>query len=1103
LPGDLQSGHLGRSIRRHPQFIRETEMSPPLSIETDLSPPPRPKRARSTQELYDAYYFATGCGLPYNHQEKHWATFFNGIAARIVEDFPNACVLDAGCAMGFLVEALRQGGAEAYGIDISEYAINNVAPAAQPYCRVRSVTDPLPRPYDLIVCIEVLEHLQAHEAETAVANFCRYTDEVLFSSSPYDYKEATHFNVQPPDYWAELFARHGFFRDLDYDASYITGWAVRFRRCCDNAQRLVRSYERRMWHLDQAIQASRELGLEQRGFLAQNEQTIKGLRQQLAAREEQYQGLAREHAKALRVVLEDFPEREKRLHAEHDRRVQELSQRIQELQAEISHKSELVESLDRQRLEAFQQMEREEAMRDEQKATGQEQTADLAARIRELEAHNEGRECAFRVLTEELRRYQQLLQEKELLAQSLTSHLGAIHQSRSFWVARQLRWLRMFFFPPEALRTRLARLSLRTWHIWLQEGTWRTLCRAVRKIRRKLRPEAPAFVPPAPAAAAPPVETLIPEPPDTLDAQYALWIKQNEPTAWELEQQRRAVLPYRPLFSIVVPAYNTPIPFLVAMVESVRAQTYSHWELCIANGGSPDPLVHRALDAYVAKDARIRVKHLETNEGIAGNSNEALALATGDFIALLDHDDTLTPFALFEMARAINEDPASDFLYSDEDKIDASGDKRTQPHFKPDWSPDTLRSHNYICHLSCFRRDLLERTGNFRSGFDGSQDYDLILRATEQAQHIVHVPKVLYHWRMHQASCATAPDAKMYAYESAKKALREHLERIRLQGEVKDGKTLGVYEVAFALKEQPLVSIIISNKDNRDMLERCVRSVKSGTYSNYELIIIENNSQEAETFDLYARLEEDPKNRVVRWGGPFNYSAVNNYGAGQAKGDILLFLNNDIEAINPDWIEQMLQHVQRSEVGAVGAKLYYPNNTVQHGGVILALGGIAGHAHQKFPGWHFGYFGRLIVTQDLSAVTAACLMTKRHIFNEIGGFDERYVLAFNDVDFCVKIRQKGYLIVWTPFAELYHHESLTRGLDDTPEKLARFIKEAELFATEWSHVLEEGDPYYNSAFTLQKADFSYKLAPEGEWKLSNFLLTTSRGKASIGHLNAA
>ena len=557
---------------------------------------------------------------------------------------------------------------------------------------------------------------------------------------------------------------------------------------------------------------------------------------------------------------------------------------------------------------------------------------------------------------------------------------------------------------------------------------------------------------------------------------YQLWIVKNEPKERDLEKQRYIKFNWEPRISIIVPTFNTPRQFLVDMIESILKQTYFNWELCIADGASKKFYVREVIEGYAKRDARIRFKFLEKNKGIAGNSNEAISLATGEFIAVLDHDDMLPPFALFEIVKAINENPDVDFIYSDEDKITEGGEKRLYPHFKPDWSPDTFRSYNYISHLSVFKKELLEKVGSFRAGYDGSQDYDLMLRAIEQAKRIFHIPKVLYHCRISRNSVEGYVDAKPFAYESAKRAIRDHLSRVSLKGTVEDGLFVHSFKIAYEIDGDPKVSIIISNKDHIEDLKGCIDSILSKTsYKNYEVLIVENNSSEQEIFKYYSAISRLDKIKVIKWDNPFNFSAINNFAVKYATGKFLLFMNNDMEVINHDWMERLLEHAIRKEVGTVGAKLYYPDGTIQHAGVILGLGGVAGHSHKHFPGNNAGYMGRTQVIQNLSAVTAACMMTRKDVFEEVGGLDEGYSHAFNDVDLCMKIREKGYLIVWTPYADLYHHESKSRGYEDTSKKQKRFKKEINRFQEKWGDFLKKGDPYYSPNLTLDKEDFSIRI----------------------------
>ena len=556
--------------------------------------------------------------------------------------------------------------------------------------------------------------------------------------------------------------------------------------------------------------------------------------------------------------------------------------------------------------------------------------------------------------------------------------------------------------------------------------------------------------------------------------EYRRWINRYEPKPADLARQRATPLPRTPLVSVVVPVFDPPAAFLDALIQSVLAQTYPHWELCLADA-STAPHVRPLIEKYAAADRRVKADFLGANRGIAGNTNAALALATGDYVAFADHDDALAPFALYEVARAVNAAPEADFLYSDEDKLDPAGD-RVEPNFKPDWSPETLKSRNYVCHLLVLARPLVGRLGGIRPGFDGAQDYDLVLRAGEQAKRPVHIPAVLYHWRMHAHSTAANTSSKTYAYDAGKRALAEHLSRTGADAAVIDGPTLGTYHVVYRLRSQPLVSVIVPNKDHPDMLARCVDSLEKASYANYELIVAENGSTRPETFAYYRDLVKKPNVRVVEWAEPFNYAAVNNFAAGHAKGELLLFLNNDVEAVNPDWLEALVTIAVQPGVGAVGAKLYYADDTIQHAGIVVGMGGVAGHGHLNFPRQAAGHMQRLTYTQNVAAVTGACLITPKKVFDAVHGFDEGFVLAFNDVDLCLQILAEGYRVVWTPAAELYHLESKTRGAEDTAEKQARFKREYDLFYVKWGPFLKTGDPYYSRHFRLDRPDFALRSA---------------------------
>lgn len=552
------------------------------------------------------------------------------------------------------------------------------------------------------------------------------------------------------------------------------------------------------------------------------------------------------------------------------------------------------------------------------------------------------------------------------------------------------------------------------------------------------------------------------------------WIKKHEATPEELDAQRKVKFSKEPLFSIIVPVFNPKDEYFIEMVKSVMNQTYTKWELCIADGGKP---VEKILKNTFGNDPRIKYYALNENLGISENTNKALELATGDYIVLGDHDDIIRPDALYECAKVINENDNVDLIYSDEDKFDSFRNKRMAPNFKPDYSPDFLRTNNYICHLFVFSRAIYEKVGKFNPEFDGSQDYDMIFRCCEQAKDIIHIPKILYSWRMHSNSTAGNSENKRYAYEAGRRAIEAHLERVGLKGSVSDIEDLaGQYRVKYEITGNPKISILIPNKDHVDDLDKCIRSVIGRQdYTNYEVIVIENNSTEEATFEYYKKIEQEfDCLKVVYWDAEFNYSKINNFGVKYATGEYLLLLNNDTEMIGTDCLSELLSYGQRPDVGIVGAKLLYEDDTVQHAGVIMGFGGLAGHAFVNNSKDDGGYQFRANLPQNLSAVTAACLLTRREVYEEVGGLEETLQVAFNDVDYCMKVRDKNYLVVYNPYALLHHYESKSRGLDDTREKIERFESEAMYLDTKWKKIIRYGDPYYNVNLTLHKADFSLK-----------------------------
>lgn len=551
------------------------------------------------------------------------------------------------------------------------------------------------------------------------------------------------------------------------------------------------------------------------------------------------------------------------------------------------------------------------------------------------------------------------------------------------------------------------------------------------------------------------------------------------PNAEERRREEETVFPREIKISVLVPLYNTPEKFLREMIDSVVTQTYKNWELCLADGSDDKHTdVGRICQEYIEKDSRIKYQKIEKNLGISGNTNVCFSMATGNFIGLFDHDDVMHPSLLFECVKTVCEKDA-DYVYTDEATFTSPNlDDLIVLHFKPDYSPDNLRANNYICHFSMFDADLLKKTGLFRPEYDGSQDHDMILRLTEEAKHVCHIPKILYYWRSHPNSVAADIGAKTYAIDAAKRAVHDHMrDYYGIEVEVESTRAFPtIFQIKYPINGEPLISIVIPNKDHVEDLRRCITSIeKKSTWKNYEIVVVENNSVEQSIRDYYKELESDPKVKIVTYEGGFNYSRINNAGVKETKGEYLLFLNNDTEVISPDWMEQLLMYAQRKDVGAVGAKLYYADNTIQHAGVVIGLGAhrSAGHTHYKMPREHLGYMGRLCYAQDVTAVTGACLMVKKSIYEEVDGLDESFTISLNDVDLCLKIREKGYLNIFTPFAELYHYESKTRGMEEG-EKLRRYERECAHFRDKWKEQLDAGDPYYNPNFSLDYSDFTLR-----------------------------
>lgn len=585
---------------------------------------------------------------------------------------------------------------------------------------------------------------------------------------------------------------------------------------------------------------------------------------------------------------------------------------------------------------------------------------------------------------------------------------------------------------------------------------------------------------------------------------YGPWLKKHtvDDEAWQRQREDCASWKNRPLFSVCVPLYHTPKDVLAHMIESVRAQSYDNWELCLADG-TGDSSVEEAVRELAGDDKRIRYIRIEENKGIAGNTNAAIEMSSGEWLGFLDHDDILARDCLYEVLAAAGLNPVkasgvipedgqwceADAVYTDEDKISYDGKKYFQPHFKPDYSIDLLRSNNYITHFFAVKKSLADKVGGFRGEFDGAQDYDFIFRCTRMAKSVAHMPRILYHWRASANSTADNPESKKYAFEAGRRAIEADLEARGLRASVEESVDYGFYRVKYEVSGEPLVSIIIPNKDEADTLCKCIDSIQKSTYTNYEIIIVENNSVTPEIIEYYEKLTGQKYDadkelsgklpcgasvRIVTWKGAFNYSAINNFGSRYANGEYLVLLNNDIELLNREWLEEFLGCCQRDETAIVGAKLIYPDETIQHAGIVVGIGGIAGNMFVNLPSDFEGYMHKASVQLNCSAVTAACLMIKSEVFREVGGLTEELEVAFNDVDLCLKAREKGFLVVYNPKVLAYHYESKSRGHEDSPEKLARFDREIAYIRNRWQEYFTDGDPFYNRNLSLKKQDYSIK-----------------------------
>lgn len=1138
-------------------------------------------------ELYNKeYYEQYDVGVDkVNYADSEYTKgFLEKIADHIANDLRPVTVLDAGCAMGHLVCALRDRGIEAYGIDISEYAISQVREDIRPYCVAGSLVDPLPeilpRQFDLVTNIEVLEHLYAEDGKRAIENLCKITDCIIFCSTPDDFTDRTHFNVQQREYWARLFASAGFYDDLNYRPTYLTSYAVCYRRKSDFL-RQIEDYERniRMTEekLDVLEESNRKLtdpaqiykvyfdcgsGLtEENSFQAEVknnshfQQRIVLPKGCISVRFDPVEGMGclvynlqirtentflqikahngvqlndvyifrttdpqiyieellpgsqflnidaeiipmdqggwirlaheieflEQQQGALKSAVEDkerhilhqdslMAQREADYRSELSERETayrtELAQREATYQTELAQRDKAYQAELAEQKAAYQTelAERDAAYQSELAELETAHQAELADREATYQTDRTERDAAHQVelaelantkaeISQELEHYKAhylaALHQREELKGALAEAQNAYNviSNAAFWkITKPFR--AVLDFIKRLLRSnQYTRLFCKGLKCLKENGiryTWR-------KVRDKLHHRQDFLT----------------------GAIRPLYTRE------ELEAQRAYTFSRTIRISIVVPLYNTPKEFLHEMIQSVLDQTYGGWELCMADGSDQEhAYVGRICVEYAKKDSRICYQKLKENRGISENTNACIDISTGDYIGLLDHDDLLHPAALYDVMKAIC-DKGADFVYTDEATFESPKvDRIVTAHFKPDFAIDNLRANNYICHFSVFSKALLMRSGKFRSAYDGSQDHDIMLRLTAAAERIVHIPKLLYFWRSHPQSVSLDITSKEYAITAGKNAVRDSIASFGDIAEVSSSRAFPtIYRIRYEIRHHSKVSIIIPNKNHYADLKQCVESILGrSTYDNYEIVIIDNGSEDANIISYYDVIQRDPRIRVYNLDIEFNYARLNNFGAKKATGEYYILLNNDTEVITPEWIEELLMYVQRDDVAAAGAMLYYPDNTIQHAGIILGLGTdrVAGHPFHRVPRGEIGYMGRLCYAQDLSAVTAACMMVKSSAYWEVGGFNDEFKVAYNDVDFCMKLREAGYRIVWTPYAELYHYESRTRGYEDTPEKQVRFQAEVSRFKARWSKELAEGDPYYNPNLTLDRGDFSLR-----------------------------
>ena len=1013
--------------------------------------------------VYNKEYYHSGCGtIPYEEPE-HWVQFFGVIAQKIVDDFAPKTVLDAGCAMGYLVAALRDLGVEAYGIDISSYALSKVREDVKQYCFEGSLTEPLPeqmpQKYDLVFNCEILEHLYAEDGEKAIQNLCQWTDTIIFSSTPDDFQERTHLNVQQREYWAALFAKNGFLDDLSYRPTYLTYHAVCYHRR-DNILRQIQDYERNIARTEaeyrqeidrwsEALQDHKNHLAEAQTIIASKNVECEQLRQEntvnLVQKQSEIEQLIHSHADELaqkqaqiEQLKHSYSEQMDKLEAEHSRRILQIRETCEQ------EKTESIEKIKTDHQQEIKQINQEHQICIDEIDV---ELKNIESEIIQLKVTHENEKNALQVAFES---------ETNTLRADMENEKQTLLAQRDEELNKLLQMHRNVCSEKQTLEYHLSRFQEIN-NALLHSTSWK-ITKPIRKTKDIMR--SAVYSHESLRLLYKGIQSVHREGVASTWAKISTRRQTIRKAKQEAKETSRLLTSVKETvkFSILVPLYNTPEAFLREMINSVRQQSYSNWELCLADGSDTQHVyVKQVCHEYTLRDKRIKYKKLKKNLGIAENTNACANMATGDYIALLDHDDFLTQDALAANCLAIQETGA-DVLYSDEDHYSVQH-AYVNPFFKPDWSPDLLYGQMYICHMLVFQKQLFDSVGRFSSKYNGAQDYDMMLRLSEKAKRIHHIPRILYHWRDSENSTAMNANSKPYAHDAGRNALDAHLQR-KYNGHAyaEDGKYLFTYCARFKWDTQPLISIIIPMKDKSEMTNACVESILAkSTFHNFEILILDNRSEEEETFAWFKTIEaRDQRIKVIPADMEFNWSKLNNWGIRHARGDVYVFLNNDTLIITSDWLERLSENALREDIGAVGGQLLYEDQTIQHAGVVVGFGGWADHVFKGIPPVHsISPFVSPALSRDVLAVTGACMAISKKTIEKIGSFDESFVICGSDVELCIRAHEKGLFNLYNADVQLYHLESKSRD---------SFIPQIDFersYAT-YTPYREHGDPFYNS-----------------------------------------